>query len=178
VVQYATATELAGYLGQDVDTYTADQALTLASGSFSQAAATWFASQSVTYTTTGTEAVGIRLPFRPVIAVSEVRINGDAVTGWTLVKSTVWRTAGFGTSCVIPPDEVEIDLTHGYTTVPDDVKAAVLETAAAAYSQPVGAVLREQIDDYQVAYSASGGGIQLTASAKDLAASYRGTFAA
>lgn len=178
MVQYATAEELAGYLQQDVDTYTADQTLTLASGSFSQAAATWFASTAVTYTTTGTVAVGIRLPFRPVIAVSEVRINGVAVTGWTLVGGTLWRSAGFGSSCSIPPDALEIDLTHGYTAVPDDVKAAVLETAAAAYTQPVGAVLREQIDDYQVAYSATGGGVQLTSSARELAAQYRGTFAA
>lgn len=178
MVQYATATELAGYLGQDVDTYTADQALTLASGSFSQAAATWFASTSATFTTTGTVGTSIRLPFRPVIAVAAVRINNVAVTGWTLVKNTLWRQAGFGTSCTVPPDKVEIDLTHGYTAVPDDVKAAVLETAATAYSQPVGAVLGERIDDYEIRFAAAAGGIELTSSAAVLAKQYRGTLAA
>lgn len=178
MVQYATAEELAGFLEQAVDTYTANQMLTLASGQFSQAASTWFAAQSATFTTYGTPCVAIRLPFRPVTAVSAVRINGATVTGWTLVKDTVFRAAGFGTSYPIPPDEVEIDLTHGYTSVPDDVKAAVLETAAAGYAVPVAAVVGESIDDYQVRYSAAGGGVQLTAGALRLAHEYRGTFAA
>lgn len=178
MVQYATATELAGYLQEDVDTYTATQVLTLASGQFSQAACTWFAATSATYVTMGTRCTAIALPFRPVTAVTAVRINGVSVTGFTLVKNTVYRVTGFGTSCVIPPDEIEIDLTHGYTSVPDDVKAAVLETAAAAYSVPVAAVVGESIDDYQVRYSASGGGVQLTQSARALAEQYRGSLIA
>jgi hypothetical protein len=178
VVQYATAAELAGYLQQDVDTYTANQVLTLASGQFSQAACTWFEPVEVTWTTTGTIGSSIRLPFRPVTAVSEVRVNGAVVTGWTLVKGKLWRAAGFGSSCKVPPDVVEIDLTHGETAVPDDVKAVILETGAAAYSVPVGAVIGESIDDYQVRYAATGGGVQLTTAARELAQQYRGTFAA
>lgn len=178
MVQYATAVELAGYLKQDVDTYTANLVLTLASGQFSQAANTWFAPTAVTYTTTGTACTAIRLPYRPVTAVAAVRISGVTVTGWTLVKNTLYRVAGFGTSSTTPPDKVEIDLTHGETSAPDDVKAAVLETAAAAYSVPVGAVVGESIDDYQVRYSPAGGGVQLTPSAAGLAGLYRGTFAA
>lgn len=178
MVQYATATELAGYLGQDVDTYTANQALTLASGSFSQAAQVWFEPQSVTYTTTGTVGTSIRLPFRPARSVSAVRINGVAVTGWTLVKNTLYRAAGFGTACKTPPDVVDIDLMHGEDDPTDDVKAAVIETAATAYSQPVGALLDERIDDYEIRFAAVGGGVELTGSAQKLAAQYRGTLAA
>jgi hypothetical protein len=178
MVQYATATELAGYLQQDVDTYTATQVLTLASGQFSQAACTWFAPQTVTYTTTGTLCPSILLPFRPVTAVSAVRINSVAVTGWTLIKNTLYRAGGFGTHCAIPPDQVDIDLTHGYATPTDDVKAAVIESAAAGYSVPVAAVIGESIDDYQVRYSTPGGGVQLTPSALKLAEQYRGTLAA
>jgi hypothetical protein len=165
VVQYATASDLASYLQQDVDTATADLVLQMASDRFSLAAATWFTPMSVTYTTTGTVAPSIRLPFRPVRSVSAVRVNGVAVTGWTLVKNTLWRPAGFGTACRIPPDEVEIDLSHG-------------EDAGAAYAIPVAAVAGESIDDYQVRYSAAGGGMQLTRSAMELAAQLRGTFAA
>lgn len=178
MVQYATAAELAGYLQQDVDTYTANQALTLASGQFSQAACTWFAATTATFTTTGTTCTAILLPFRPVTAVSAVRINGVTVTGSTLIKNTLYRPAGFGTGCAVPPDSVEVDLTHGYTSVPDDVKAAVIETAAAAYQTPVGALIAERIDDYEVRYAAAGGGVQLTPSALKLAEQYRGTFAA
>lgn len=178
MVQYATAVELAGYMQQDVDTSTANQVLTLASGQFSQAACTWFAATSATYTTLGTACTSVLLPFRPVTAVSAVRINGATVTGWTLIKNTLYRPAGFGTSCAIPPDKVEIDLTHGYSAPTDDVKAAVLETAATAYTVPVGGILGERIDDYEIRVAAADGGVQLTQFAADLAKQYRGTFAA
>lgn len=178
MVQYATATELAGKLQKDLDTYSADQVLTLASALFSREADTWFAPTTATYTVLGTPCVSILLPFRPVISVTEVRINGVAITGWTLIKRTLWRAQGFGTPYVIPPDKVEIDLTHGEATVPDDVKAEVLDVAAQAYDIPVGAVVAESIDDYAVKYATTGGGLQLTASARDLARMYRGTLAA
>lgn len=177
MVQYATATELAGKLQKELDTYSADQVLTIASAMFSREADRWFASTSATYTTLGTWRTRIELPFRPVIAVQAVRINGVAVTGWTLRKNSLYRQTGFGTSCTIPPDQVDIDLTHGETTVPDDVKGAVLETAGQAYEIPVGAVIAETIDDWAVRY-ASGGGLQLTDWAQRLAEQYRGTLAA
>jgi hypothetical protein len=177
VVQYATDTELAGKLQKELDSYSADQVLTIASAMFSREADMWFESTAATYTTLGTRCTRIELPFRPVIAVAEVRINGVAVTGWTLIKNTVYRLTGFGTSCAIPPDKVEFDLTHGQTTVPDDVKGAVLETAGQAYEIPVGALVAETIDDYAVRY-ATGGGMQLTDWAQRLAGMYRGTLAA
>jgi hypothetical protein len=178
MAQYATAAELAGKLQKDLDTYSANQVLTLASGLFSREADTWFESTAVTYTTLGTFCPSIHLPFRPVISVVEVRVNGVVVTGWTLVKRTLWRAGGFGSSCQIPPDKVDIDLTHGYAAPTDDVKAEVLDVAAQAYDIPVAAVVAESIDDYAVKYATTGGGLQLTASARDLARMYRGTLAA
>lgn len=178
MVQYATDVELAGKLQKDLDTYSANQVLTLASALFSREADTWFEPTTVTYTTLGTLYPSIRLPFRPISAVTAVRINGVTVTGWTLVKRTLWRPGGFGSGWVIPPDKVEIDLTHGEATAPDDVKAEVLDVAAQAYDIPVGAVVSESIDDYAVKYATTGGGLQLTASARDLARMYRGTLAA
>jgi len=178
VAQYATDVELAGKLQKDVDTYSANQVLTLASALFSREADTWFEPTTATYTTLGTPCPSIDLPFRPVISVTAVRINGVAVTGWTLIKRTLWRAQGFGTSCAIPPDKVEIDLTHGYATASDDVKAEILDVAAQAYDIPVGAVVAESIDDYAVKYATTGGGLQLTPSARSLALSYRGTLVA
>lgn len=177
MAQYATAIELAGYLQQDVDTYTANQVLTLASGAFSEAACTWFEAQSTTFVTLGTLRRAIPLPFRPVTAVTAMRINAVVVTGYTLIKNTVYRPVGFGTPYLLTPDKVEIDLTHGYTSVPDDVKSAVLETAASGYLQSNGTVVSERIDDYAVTFGTSGGGVQLTSSARELAMSYRGTWA-
>lgn len=178
MVMYATPTELAGFLQKDLDTYSATQVLTLASGLFSQAADTWWSPQSVTYTRAGTRLTALTLPFLPVTAVSAVRINGVAVTDFTLIDGTLYRAAGFGLSWIVPPDLLEIDLTHGYAAATDDVKSAVLETAAQAYDIPVGAVVAESIDDYAVKYATTGGGLQLTASARDLALSYRGALVA
>lgn len=177
MVQYATAIELAGKLQKDLDTYSADQVLTIASALFSREADMWWAPQSITYTTLGTWCTRITLPFRPVTAVSAVRINGIAVTGWTLRKNALYRPSGFGTSCMIPPDQVDIDLTHGETSPPDDVKGGVLETAGQAYEVPNGAIVALTIDDYAVKYATSGG-MQLTDSARRLAEMYRGTLAA
>lgn len=177
MVQYATEAELASYLQQDVDTATATLVLTVASGQFSLYADTQFASTAVTYQALGTPFMNLALPFRPVIAVQAVRINGVTVTGYTLIKNTLYRAAGFGTPINTPPDVVEVDVTHGLIPCPDDVKAAVLEMAAQACSVPVGAVIGETIDDYAIRYANASGGVQLTPFARDLAALYRGTLA-
>lgn len=175
---YATAEELASIVQEDVDTATATLVLQTASAMFSRAADTWWTATAATYQARGTGSMCLELPFRPVTAVSQVRVNTVVVTGWTLVKNVLYTTAGFGTWGAFPPDKVEVDLTHGYTSVPDDVKAAVLETAAQAYVVPVGAVISESIDDYAVRYATTGGGLQLTASALALAESYRGSLVA
>ena len=137
----------------------------------SRTAVTW----STTYADGCTE---LELPFQPVIAVSAVRVNGVAITGWVLRGGSIYRTAGFGYRFAYPPDQVDVDLTYGYTAVPDDVKAATLEIAAQAYDVPVGAVVSESIDDYAVRYATTGGGLQLTGMAGRIAAGYRGVLIA
>lgn len=112
-------------------------------------------------------------------AVTAVRVNGVVQpVDYTLRRHYVYRDLGFGDVWSSPPDEVQIDYTHGYTSVPDDVKGAVLEMAAQAYEVPVGAVVSESIDDYAVRYATTGGGMQLTSSAAALAAGYRGVLIA
>jgi hypothetical protein len=171
---YATASELASYLQQDLDTSTATLVLTVASGAFAREADTAFVATNVTYSAVVDGCASFELPYRPVTAVSQVRINGVVITGWTLRVNTLYRTAGFGYRYTWPPDQIDVDLTYGYTTVPDDVKGAVLETAAQAYQVPVAAVASEQIDDYAVRYVTAGGGMQLTESARRVAEGYRG----
>lgn len=171
MAQYATPSELASYLQQDLDAATANLVLTVASGEFARAADTEFTATAVTYRTTGTRATGIILPFSPVIAVSAVRINSVAVTGYTLIGRRLYRPAGFGSSwTTVPPDLLEVDLTHGYTTVPDNVKGAVLEMAAQAYANPE-LVTRESIDDYSIQRAT--GAVGLTPIAEKLARRYR-----
>ena len=73
---------------------------------------------------------------------------------------------------------IEVDLTHGFAAVPDDVKGAVLESAGAAYSSPDVTVKSESIDDYTVSSAANSGGVMLSPAAEKLADLYRGTLAA
>lgn len=178
MVQYATPTELAGRLEKDLDTYTATQALTLASAEFSAAADTWWGATTVTWTTDPYGCTELEPPFYPITAVSAVRVNGSVVTGWSLRNSRIYRTAGFGYRYSWPPDVADVDLTYGYTTtVPDDVKRAVLDMAAADYDNPTS-VASEQIDDYRITYYT---GSAIAASGRpwpEVAASYRGLLVA
>jgi hypothetical protein len=170
---YATASELASYLQQDLDTASATLVLTVASDRFASEADTAFTATSRTYSTVVDGCTELELPFRPVTAVSAVRVNTVTITGWVLRLNSLYRTAGFGYRYGWPPDQLDVDLTYGFTTVPDAVKGAVLEIAAQAYQLPVGAMISESIDDYAVRYANTAGGLQLTAGAAALAASYR-----
>jgi len=186
MVQYATAAELASYLQQDVDTSTATLLLQLASAEFDNEADTTFTPTTVTHSEVGNGSRVLIPPFKPIISINAVRINNVTVTDYTVVTSRIWyaklyRNNGFGYWLNLqdwigfPPQNVEVDLTYGYATPPDDVKASVLETAAQAYHQPTGAVIAEAIDDYKVSYAAHIGGVQLTSYAQKIAASYVGS---
>jgi hypothetical protein len=173
VVIYATAAELAGYLQQDLDTYSATQALTLASAEFSRVADTVFAATSVTWSTIGDGCVVLEIPYNDVTAVSAVRVNSVAITGWTLRLGVLYRAAGFGYAYAWPPYQVDVDLTYGQTSVPDDAKLAVLEIAGGTYEHPEGWT-SESIDDYTVRYDPSKKISPAGRPWQDVAATYRG----
>lgn len=181
--QYASAGDLASFLQRDVDTSTANLALQTASQLFSTRANTVWAPTTVTYQT---QALGYRqlfLPFRPVSAVSAVRIVSAVagtlvVTDYARIKNVLYRLIGFGVPGVFPPDMVEVDLTYGFPSATDDVRGAVLETAGAAYMNPDVSTAAESIDDYSVKTALGMGGMSLTPAAVVLADYYRGTIAA
>lgn len=180
---YATASELASYLQQDVDTSTATLALQTTSQLFTMRADTAFLPTTVTYQVEGSGYARLRLPYRPIISIQAVRIITAAgttttITDYTRIKRVLYRAAGWGAAGAFPPDMVEVDLTHGLAAVPDDVKGAVLESAGAAYSSPDITVKSESIDDYSVSSAANSGGVMLSPAAEKLADLYRGTFAA
>lgn len=177
MVQYASAAELAVHVEHDVDQAKADQILKLASSRFSRAASTWFAETPATLTVAGTGDRKLRLPHSPIQAITSVTIAGVVVTDYTRINSTLYRSERFG-SCTFPPDKVEVVYTHGYTTVPDDVKGVVLDMAEQAYEVTAG-MTAEQIDDYSARFAAGVGEIvSLTPGAEALAADYRGIFVA
>ena len=180
---YCTVPELASFMKQDLDTATATLAIQVCSELFAKRAHTRFESTSATYSQPGTNAFQIVLPFQPLIAVSQVRITpfGSTpliVTDYSVIGPSVYRRLGFGNWWRFPPDLVEVDYTHGYTTVPDDVKGAVLESAAMAYDNPDPAVTSESIDDYSIKTNPNMGGVQLSPAAKILADYYAGALVA
>jgi len=182
-VKYATEAELASFLKQDIDTSTATLALQTASALFSTRAQTWFAPTSTTWSTPGVGARQLYLPFRPIISVDAARIidsvgTTTVVTDWKLIRGVLYRLAGWGVPGVFPPDEIQIDLTHGYAAPGDDVKGAILETAGASYMSPDITTAQESIDDYVIKAAPNAGGMSLSPAAEKLADYYRGTIAA
>lgn len=180
---YATPDELASYLQKDLDASTATLVLQVTSQMFSARANTMFAATTVTYQAPALGYRQLLLPFRPVTAVSAVRIVSSAagtstITDYTRIKTVLYRLIGFGVPGVFPPDMVEVDLTHGLVPCPDDVKGAVLESAGASYQGPDITVAAEAIDDYSIKMAANTGGVSLSPSALALADLYRGTLAA
>lgn len=183
--QLATASELASYLQQDVDTSTANLALTIASARFELESGTKFSPTAATYQVEGRGQPVIALPRAPVVAVIAVRVAGVvlAASDYALVINNLYRIIGWGriwgptvaTAPYIdfPPELVEVDYTYGYASTPDDVKGAVLESAAVAYNNPDATVIAEQIDDYSVRTAAGSGGFKLTPGAQTLAELYR-----
>lgn len=182
-VTYCTVPELASFLQKDLDTASATLAIQTASELFSRRAQTWWALVTATWEDVATGIQQLRLPFRPVTAVSAIRIVtaagvSTAITDWSLIRNVLYRLAGFGTPGAFPPDKIQVDLTYGYAAATDDVKGAVLETAGTAYQGPDLTVQSEAVDDYKVVMAANIGGLMLTESAAKLADMYRGTFLA
>jgi hypothetical protein len=181
----ATASDLASYLKQDVDTSTATLALTVASDLFETEAATKFSTTTATYSVEGRGQPVISIPREPLISIQQVRVAGTvlASTEYTQVGTNLYRVIGWGRIfgqigatapyVAFPPDLVEVDYTYGYTAVPDAVKGAVLETAGAMYLGPDITTAAEQIDDYRIEMARATGGVQLSPAARLLAERYR-----
>ncbi len=166
-----TVSDLASFLQRDLDTSTATLALALAVATIEGEAGVKFSATTVTYVTTSTSSP-IVLPFAPVTAVSAVRVAGVTIAPaqYTVIGPLVFRPGGFGNLNSSLPDRVEVDLTHGYTDVPTDLKGAVLEVGGTAYTNPE-VLARAQIDDF--AESRTAGGFELTPGARAACERYR-----
>ncbi len=182
-VAYATSDDLALLLGKDsIDVDRAYLLIQNASAAFSSVADTWWAPLTTTYTVPGYGRCEILLPFRPLTAVTQVKVAGNVVTDTTLIQRTLYRAAGFGTRWAYPPDKVEVDVSYGYDSAPDDVRGAVLESVSATFSRPDPSVILTRADTFELRFSdparmssQKAHAALLTPGANELALSYAGS---
>lgn len=176
---YATPSDLQTFMRTTVDSAAATLILAKMSALFdNKARSHWGGTVSITYSKPGTGATELVMPYAPLVAVAQVRINGVVLTAgsdYKVIEQSVYRLMGFGIPWRFPPDLVEVDYTYGYATVTDDVVGAILESAAMAYNNPDPSVISESIDDYSVKTSVNTGGLRLSPGAEDLAAWYAGS---
>jgi hypothetical protein len=163
--QLATASDLASFLQQDVDTATATLLLEAATSVIQALTGQRIVQVTNDVVTLDVDqcdsSLWLHLPQRPVTAVSAVTIGALAVTNYTvqLSRGRLWRAYGWRLA-TLPiydaPSTVTVTYTHGYA--PGDqrlqmARQAALALAGGAYVNPSGAS-REQIDDYSVQYDA------------------------
>lgn len=176
----ATSADLAAYLQRDITSAHAEVALRIASG-----VVRGWTGQQVTFvagdvmTLDGGGPV-VRLPQRPVVVddnnpltVVELGEYGTADLGATedLTYSRYLDELRRDYGCW--SRRVRVTYSHGYTTVPDDIVAVVLDIAGRSLTNPSG--LRSvQIDDYSRTYaSETFGGASLSDANKAILANYR-----
>lgn len=142
MASFATPADLASYLQvPSVDTYTAQLLLDLASGQIRSVTG-----QTIDRVTDDAvslpapEGNYLTLPQRPASEPTVVEIDGDTVDFTfdsrlgRLYAEGGWRSYGLDGS-LFP---VSVTYTHGYTTVPSEVKRVCLQAAARAFRNPEG----------------------------------------
>lgn len=105
----------------------------------------------------GTTSAFLRLPERPVVEVTEVLLDGEAITDYEVRGDRLWREDGWQTEDTCTPSEVGITYSHGLADGDQDLQLArsfTLALAAGAYTSPGGgAIVTESIDDYSVRFA-------------------------
>lgn len=106
----------------------------------------------------GTTDSWLWLPQRPVTAISDVEIDGEALTAGTDYKrvgSRLWREDGWAETWT-EPSVITYVFTHGYASGSQNLqlgRSSALGLVRTVWENPSGAT-REEIDDYSVAYEA------------------------
>jgi hypothetical protein len=141
----ATAEDLASYLQHDLDTATADLALAAASALVRRNVDWPISRVTETLTRLGNGSCVLTLPTLVLVEVTAIRLAGGTLTPATVdavgaldARDYVWTSQGqvvrlAGWPRLAP---VEVDCTHGYDPVPDDVRLVVMAVAGRLISNP------------------------------------------
>lgn len=160
--QLATPTDLAALVQADVDTASATLAIEIGTAVVQAAAGQRIVRVADDQVTVygGTDQVLV-LPERPIVSVASVTYNGTALTQgtssgtWRMAAEGLWRSCGW-TDCPGEPWPTVVVYTHGLTTSDQDIqlgRGVALSLGRGLFISPTGQVIREQIDDYAVAYA-------------------------
>lgn len=158
MAEFATAEELAARLDlslTEAEKARAKSLLALASGLVQQVARQVIERvEDDQLIRRGTPESTIRLPERPVESVSSVTLDGEALAedeSWYRDGNELTRPAGWGRAS----EALVITYTHGYTVIPDAIKAVVLEAVVRVWVNP-GSVSQEGYGSERVAYADAG----------------------
>jgi hypothetical protein len=158
----ATPVDLATALQRDVDTASATLALEVSTAVVQAAAGqriVLVAGETATVYG-GTDRV-LALPERPIVSVASVTFDGSLLTQgtasgtWRLSADGLWRDCGWTKYFCDGPVQTVVVYTHGYAANDQKLQLArgvTLSVARGLFTNPDGTV-REQIDDYAVAYA-------------------------
>jgi hypothetical protein len=177
----ATPEDLASLLQRDVDTASATLALEVCTAVVQAAAG----GQRIVRATTSETSYGttdrlLRLEQRPIVSVTSVTYGGTllaqgTVSGtWRRAKYGLWRDLGW-TECPDEPYETVTVYVHGYDPAGGDAdvqalqlgRGTALSLSRGLFSNPDGTI-REQIDDYAVAYEKASQALDASPSLKAL----------
>lgn len=159
--QLNSAAKLASLVQHDVDTASAELAIEICTAVVQAAAGQRIVRvTNDALTVWGGTARELVLPERPVVSVASVTYGGaplaqgTASGTWRLSPSGIWREIGW-TPCAGEPSQVGVVYTHGLTNDDQGIQLAAgttLTLARGLFENPSG-IVREQIDDYAVAYA-------------------------
>lgn len=166
---FATATDLADFLGVDFDATTTTQAnrmLQAASDEIRSVIGQNITRTSSTAVLPGVEDYWLVLPQTPVVSVESVKMDGKDVTDFVLISGRLYRWWGWQDLFIIyEPRNITVTYTHGYATVPGDLvtlacslaSVAMAQTASGQMGQAPG-LTGEGIDDYKQTFDGIGHG--------------------
>lgn len=136
----------------------AEALLEVASSSITAAAGSPIIRGSHTVVLPGVDRKRLPLPFRPVVSVESVLIDGVLDTNWKLIGDCLYRADDWASPNT--PTSIQVTFTAGFAAVPEDIKRLCCSMVAAGLAQTENGGLKthagiayERIDDYQVGYT-------------------------
>jgi len=151
VAAFATPAELASWLQvPSVDTATATLVLNIASTAI-RSHCDWNISQETDVVATLNGSAKDSLWLKSLFVTGIGSVVEDGVT-LTVLTQFNWTSQGqllrLGRCWTWKPRAVVVTFTHGYATVPDDVKGACLQMAGRAYQNPGSGLRSHGVDDF------------------------------